>query len=409
MDKKNDRDYDELEIPEFMTRTRFPARLDNQAKPANVAGIKNLKVNTPMFRKKNTYKLKKTVAVLLGAAVLFAGGLAVKNHRSNKDINVPAISVEVEDQIIALDELDFSNLLVVLNETGNVREISAVTEQLLQDVGAEVFVSTNLDTTKNIVENSDKEEKIVIDINNSNNYSSSSIVLTQFENEDRLKSDVLSYALKSEISNFEDNKIRLGKSDAQGSREATRVEKAFEGSDVATSTLATVTDRSLSQVKANSYGLAIYNAIAKYAYTDAKYGADLFVKSEWGDTYTGLSDTYKYKTTDINGERSHLDRNMLIRVADMPEELESNMRVESPRALTSNEQELNPVVKQYEVEAGDTLIGIRHKLNNHEIGKHLEDPNDIKIGQKLSYATYDDGPLFVYDKMVVNTEKGIVR
>ena len=101
--------------------------------------------------------------------------------------------------------------------------------------------------------------------------------------------------MKSEIANFEDNRIRVGKSDSQGSRKATDLEKLFEGCDVATSTLATITDQNLSQVKANSYGLAIYNAVAKYAYSDAKEGPDLFVKSKWGDTYSELADTYKYK------------------------------------------------------------------------------------------------------------------
>lgn len=416
MDRKNNNDYnDDLDVPSFMKYNRFPARIDNQtrendqARPANVAGINNLRVNTSKFRKKKSYKLQRGVAILLGAAVLWAGGLAVKNYRDKINVEVPPIVMEVEDPIISLEEIDFSNLLVVLNESGNVRDISLVAKQLLQEAGAEVYTSTLLRDAKEIVDNSDKEEKVVIDINSTNNYTNSSIVLTQFENEDRLKSDVLSYALKSEIANFEDNKIRVGKSDSQGGRKATDLEKLFEGSDVATSTLATITDQNLSQVKANSYGLAIYNAVAKYAYSDAKEGPDLFVKSKWGDTYSELADTYKYKVTDINGQRSHLDRNMLLRTAETPKELEKNTKVESPRALTSNEQDLSPVVKQYEVQWGDTLTGIRYELGDPNIGLHLENPNNIQAGQKLSYASYDDGPLLVYEKMVVSAEKGNVR
>ena len=119
--------------------------------------------------------------------------------------------------------------------------------------------------------------------------------------------------------------------------------------------------------------------------------------------------SYKYKVTDINGQRSHLDRNMLLRTAETPKELEKNTKVESPRALTSNEQDLSPVVKQYEVQWGDTLTGIRYELGDPNIGLHLENPNNIQAGQKLSYASYDDGPLLVYEKMVVSAEKGNVR
>lgn len=405
---KKENNGPELSLFPINDRKRYVEASNNQS----TSGVKNLKINPEILKKNKkkapNYFLRRAAAVILGATIIAGTFTAVSNFRRN-DSDLPAIVAEVDEgNMIHIENVDFENLLVVLNESGDVRKITAVAESLLEEAGAEVVITKNAGTVKEVVDASGDKTAVVFDINSQINSGGSMIVLTNYDNEDRVKSDMLSYALISETNKISETSLRSGRSNAKGAREETAIEKVVDNAKVATTTLAVPENKEMYDYIANSYGLAIYNASVKYAYNQnivSDIDLNLLIRTEYNDTISGLKDKYNYSVRRLEGNSGLLRNDELVQVGNTPSALSSMTSVESPRGLSHDAGDEIKTTTIYEVKPGDTLTSIRHALNNKGIGSNLANPNDIIAGQQLSYITNKEGPLIVVPAMVNETKE----
>ncbi len=376
---------------------------------SRTGGVKNLNFGPTVTKKKPNFILRRGMAIILGAAII--AGTYLKLNDMNDKFGQAPYGTEIEtSRVIEMSDVDFANLFVVLNENGDVRKITAVAEDLLEDAGAEVVVTSNIDKAKSAVEANSDKTTVVINVDNESNLGGDPIVMTNYDNEDRKKSDLLSYALYSEINSVTDSNYKAGQSAPSGRREATVLEQSFDNSKTATATLAIPSDDPLYDAVANSYGLAIYNATTKYAYTGEKdYPKDIFVRSDYGDTISNFEDKYDYRVHELTEPAKMLYPDIIMKVADIPQEIQKSTQVETPRELTTDHTNTYLTSKTYVVKPGDTLSGIRHDLNDSKIGTSIKDPNNLRAGETLTYTTNQDGPLLVVPNMLNEIQKENVR
>ena len=370
--------------------------------------IKNLEVTEHVIRKtkKNKFSLRTGTAIILGAAVVLASGLIAKEKISEmRKANIEDPFLSFSDQIeetkfLDMADIDFDSLTVVLKDSGGLGlDIVDKTEELLREVGVDVIKVNSYETANLAVGMSQKEKSVVIDVNSLNN-KSNPVLLTNYANENRLASDALALGVKGTLDSWKDLELRAGRGHFDGSRSETEVEMAISNPSVATLTLAINSENKLDEMQSNSYALALYEGIAKYANFDLENSKELMHRAKWGDSLSALKDKYNETVSDLN--RGHLITDDLVVIGNKPELLSDKTRVKSPFSLTCESDEISYRSETYEVQSGDTLEGIREKLNNKNIGKDLEDPNYLQVGQQLNYLEKENSPMLVVPALVNN-------
>lgn len=392
------------EIYEFSPE-RANATQEEEAVSKGSSGVNNLEISSTIVKKKNRYILKRGAAVILGAAVVW-GAVNLDKHMNKEthdgDPIGPVYHDPIEDDFLALSEVDTKDLLVVLNQTGEVSPITMVAEELLEEAGIDVVLTNNLDEVSEVLTNSEAKAPLVIDVNKNINAGDNLVVLGKHANDDRKKSDLLSFSLSQELSNIDDVSFRAGKGSYTTERSATDLEELVDNSKVAIATIALKEEKELNPQYANSTALAIYNSAVKYAYTQEKFVDDnIFHNSTGGDSFTVLDDKYKYKVVraDSDSRDGMLYQDVVLRVGELPRELNKEVKVQASKSLTANPDHLEVTTKEYTVKPGDTLSHIRKNLNNKNVGAGLPNPNLITVGQVIEYETTEDGPLFVHPLM----------
>ena len=379
---------------------------------------KNIKI-TPKGRKHaQNNNLKLIVGVALAVVIGVASYNALKPAEVPEQPNSAIIYMDEtysqnEQDVLTLQECDFSNMTVILREsTSNTAGVVSVANRELTEMGADTRTISSDDDMIGLISNIKKEDSdreiIVINLDGaSNKGSDDAVIMTNYSNSAK-SADVLAMGIFNANEDIYgvSSDLRCGKKDLySGKRTKTSVEVMLSDAgydDIACLTIAANTN--CLQNETNNLATSIAEGVVRFAsLPEEERYADIIRRVEFGDTISGYAaenDVSESYIKDVNREtlsyyNGNLQYDTAMIVTSVPKVLTSKVTVSNP-TVTTNPNDITTSVSYYEVKPNDTISEIAEKLNvsSGDLVIPSGDANKIKVGDKIGYEV-TEGPILI--------------
>lgn len=378
---------------------------------------KNIKITPKGKKHAQNNNLKLAIGVILAISI------GIMSYNALKPAEVPTEDSSIvyfdekygqnEQDILKIEECDFSNLTVILREsTSNTAGVVSVANRELTEMGANtVAISSDddmIDIISNIKQEDSDREIIVINVDGvSNKGSDDVVIMTNYSNSAK-SADALAIGILNANEDIYgiSSDLRCGKKDLySGKRTETSVEVMLDEAgynDVACLTVAA--NSSCLQGETNNLATSIAESVVRFASlsSEERY-ADIIRRVQFGDTISeyavenNVSESY---IKDVNKEllsyyNGNLQYDTAMIVTTIPKVLTSKVSVSNP-TITTNPNDISTSVSYYEVKPNDTISEIAEKLNVNASDLVIPSGNAnlIKVGDKIGYEV-TEGPILV--------------